>query len=156
MAQAIRGVIAVFLLSLYAYAIYILVKEPTVEPISQVRTILTVVGGLVSALIVAVLAVTPPNGSPASIFVDESSRFREAVTIVTWAYVSVWLVCGGVLLYFWMTPGNAAKLVDAVAAIPKPPDAIAAAPSKTLDAAATSWLGLAVAAAYAYLGLKKS
>ena len=150
MAQAVSGVIVVFLLGLYAHAVSILVKDPVQDPVSQVRTILTVVGGLVSALIVAVLAATPPKAPLGRVFVERESRLMTPVTVVTWAYVFVWLACGGVLLYCWLTPaaclppGELQKLAGTIPA-----------PSKTLDTAATSWLGLAVAAAYAYLGLKK-
>jgi hypothetical protein len=55
------------------------------------------------------------------------------VTYVIGAYLLVWLLCGVALLFYWM---------------------YLAAPIPALDAAAKSWLGLAVAAAYSYLGLR--
>ena len=134
MAKVVSGIIAVLLLGLYAYAISVLVAAPDMEPTPQVGTILGLVGGLVSALVVAVLAVTKPSERLASLFVGAGEPGDGAVTVVTWAYLFVWLGCGIVLLFVWLkTP----------------------IPAKSLSAAATSWLGLAVAAAYAYLGLKK-
>lgn len=125
------GIIAVFLLVLYAYAIVILVRTPDQEPSPQVGTILGLVGGLVSALVVAVLAITPP-GEAVSFAFREPGTSIAARDVVAWAYLLVWLACGAALLVFWMrTP----------------------APAKSLASAATSWLGLAVAAAYAYRGL---
>jgi hypothetical protein len=133
MAKIVSGIVTVLLLGLYVYAISVLVATPDMEPTQQVGTILSLVGGLVSALVVAVLAVTKPGERLASVFVKAGDSGGGAVNIVTWAYVFVWLGCGAVLLFCWMkTP----------------------VPAKSLSAAATSWLGLAVAAAYAYLGLK--
>lgn len=132
MATTISGIIAVFLLILYAYAIVILVRKPDQEPYPQVGTILSLVGALVSALVVAVLAITPP-GETVSFALTAPGSSLSAVEIVTWSYLFVWLSCGAVLLFSWLrTP----------------------APANSLASAATSWLGLAVAAAYAYLGLK--
>jgi hypothetical protein len=134
MATTISGVIAVFLLGLYVYAIFLLVRSPGQEPGPQVGVILNLVGGLISALVVAILASTPPTTSVAARFAV-SEQVSGPVTVVVWGYLFVWLACGGVLLFFWL----------------RTPD-----PAKTLASAATSWLGLAVAAAYAYLGLEKS
>src|SRR5947208_16079587 len=100
MVQVVSGTIAVILLGLYGYAIKVLVQSPTAEPIHQIATVLNLVGGLVSALIVSVLAITPPAGNPARSFLRVDPP--KAVTIITWAYVGVWLVCGCVLLFFWM------------------------------------------------------
>jgi hypothetical protein len=134
MTKTVSGVIAVFLLGLYAYAIWALVSAPDKEPTQQVGTILSLVGGLVSALVVAVLAAPKPGQRASSLFVDAGTSSEGAVTIVTWAYLFVWLGCGAVLLVWWMTTPV---------------------PAQALSAAATSWLGLAVAAAYAFLGLKQ-
>lgn len=134
MAKVVSGIIAVLLLGLYAYVISVLVATPDTEPTQQVATILSLVGGLVSALVVAVLGVTKPGERLASVFLKAGDAGDGAVTVVTWGYLFVWLACGTVLLFVWLkTP----------------------LPAKSLSAAATSWMGLAVAAAYAYLGLKK-
>lgn len=116
-----------------AYAISLLVAAPGTEPSQQVASVLSLVGGLVAALVVAVLAITPAGGNPARLFFGGSTSAIRAVTVIAWAYLLVWLGCGGTLLITWM--GTTV-------------------PSKALGAAATSWLGLAVAAAYSYLGLK--
>jgi hypothetical protein len=134
LAKIVSGLIAIVLIGLYAYAVSILVSVPTNEPSPQIGTILGLVGGLVSALVVAVLAATPQGAHPARAFVEPAGSFDSAVSIVIWAYLFVWLGCGAILLYSWLNTEV---------------------PAKSLEAAATSWLGLAVAAAYAYLGLKK-
>ena len=132
MASVVSGFIAVLLLLLYAYAISILIRHPDQEPSSQIGTILGLVGGLVSALVVAVLAITPPDESIAFAFGDPGKAVK-AVKVVTSGYLIVWIICGVVLVVTWMRTPT---------------------PAKSLAAAATSWLGLAVAAGYTYLGLK--
>jgi hypothetical protein len=143
MATIVSGIIAILLLVLYAYAVVILARAPEAEPTEQVRTVLGLVGGLVSALVVAVLAITPSRGSGRSgeasglaAMVSQAAGVSAAATeYVAWAYLFVWLACGVALLFRWMQ---------------------ATSPSQALKMAATSWLGLAVAAAYAYLGLHPS
>ena len=132
MPSLVSAFIAVLLLVLYAYAISILIRKPDEEPSAQIGTILGLVGGLVSALVIAVLAITAPTESIASAFGDPGKAER-AVKIVTSAYLVVWLICGVVLVVTWMRTPT---------------------PAKSLAAAATSWLGLAVAAGYTYLGLR--
>ena len=102
------------------------------EPYSS---ILTLVGGLVSALVIAALAVAPPQETIGLRLVSPSSSAltQRIVTIVAAVYVAVWFICGVALIVGWI------KYSDKVPA---------------LDAAAKSWLGLAVAATYSYLGIK--
>jgi hypothetical protein len=91
----------VLLLGLYAYAVWKLIHCSS-EPANQIKTILSLVGGLVSALVVAVLGITPPGDTPAKLFVPSpGTRFR-VVSLITWAYLVVWLNCGLVLLVNWM------------------------------------------------------
>lgn len=134
MPKIVSAVIAFVLLGLYAYAVSIIYGAPTDQPSEPVITILSLVGGLVSALVVAVLAITPARANPAVVLLAPMGPTAEKiVTILTGAYLLAWLVCGVALLVKWM----------------QVPDA-----TKVLSAAATSWLGLAVAAAYSYFGLK--
>jgi hypothetical protein len=134
MARAVSAAIAVILLGLYAYAVAILLASPRETPNEPVGTILNLVGGLVSALVIAALAITPPAANPASLFaVAAGTRLERATSLVVTGYLVVWLGCGVALLVRWM----------------QVPDAI-----PVLSAAAKSWLGLAIAAAYSYLGLK--
>jgi hypothetical protein len=133
MARAMSASIALILLGLYAYAVAILLASHRETPNEPVGTILNLVGGLVSALVIAALAITPPAANPAYLFAVSGSRLEKAASIVVSGYLIVWLGCGVALLVRWM----------------QVPDATPA-----LSAAAKSWLGLAIAAAYSYLGLK--
>ena len=99
--------------------------------------VFTTVGGLVSALVVAVLANTPPGHNPAEKLgnlgvpnVEESGK-----TLV------------GIYLGVWMLTGVTAVIVG-VMLIPNA--------SKTLSDMGTAWLGLAITAVYAYLGIQPS
>src|SRR5262245_29202048 len=136
MARTVSGSIAVVLLGLYAFAVAMLLRAPRETPDEPVITILNLVGGLVSALVVAALAVTPPSANPAYAFaVVSGGRPGKAASLVTGGYLLVWLGCGVALLVRWMQVPDATPI---------------------LSAAAKSWLGLAIAAAYSYLGVKPS
>lgn len=98
-----------------------------------VTYVVTTVGGLVSALVVAQLALAAPGESPtlARAAAREDERLFRRLAV---AYMLVWLVVG-----------LAALVVGTMLF----PDANA-----TLSELGTTWLGLAVAAGYAYFGLK--
>lgn len=105
-----------------------------------ITTIAATVGGLISALVVATLAITKPGYKPmlfrtaADDGSGDDSKERTRLENVTAAYLFVWLATGltalvvGTLIY---------------------PDA-----SKTLAGIGSGWLGLATAAGFAYFGLK--
>ncbi|WP_439923094.1 hypothetical protein [Nitrobacter sp. JJSN] len=97
--------------------------------------VLTMVGGLVSALVIAQLSVTKPGAAPGvGGFQPESTFGIYATNSVVAVYLFVWIFTGlaalivGVMLY---------------------PNA-----NKTISDLGTTWLGLAVSAAYAYFGIK--
>jgi uncharacterized protein YacL len=134
MAQIVSAAIAILLLGLYGYAVQHIARSPTTPPSEPIQTVLTLVGGLVAALVVAVLAKTPPDKNPAVVF-SANALPGTVTTVVTIGYLAAWLGCGTWLLIVWLG-------VPAV--------------TPELSGAAKSWLGLAVAAAYAFFGLKKS
>ena len=143
------GVIAVVLLGIYVrlVAIGYLVVQCVSRPGCTQRTAeqfndnmaqaLTVIGGLVSALVIAELAITNPGDAPAARVLadDATSRSKTILKFVTAAYVLVWLLTG-----------LAAYLVGL-----EHPDAL-----PPFTSVGQSWLGLAVASAYAYFGLSRS
>jgi hypothetical protein len=98
--------------------------------------VVTTVGGLVSALVVSQLAVTQPGENPTAklLSADASQRAKSIANVVSIIYLAVWGITGlaaliiGVMLY---------------------PNA-----NTTLRDAGTTWLGLAVAAGYAYFGIQ--
>ena len=104
--------------------------------IEGVNVILNVVGGLVSALVVAELAITQPGQLPsAQILKRRSSKSaRNVMIIVSIGFILVWLVGGTASLIIYILYPNA---------IPS-----------ALSEFAKAWLGLAIASAYSYLGIR--
>lgn len=142
------GLVAIILLALYSYATVDAIQAALClgaggpcgaydKGLTQgVQTVLNLVGGLVSALVIAQLAITPPGAAPGESLVADNAAdlTKNMVKIVSVAYVVVWLACG---------------LAALIVGYMKYPDKV-----PELTASAKSWLGLAVAAAYSYLGLK--
>lgn len=138
----IGGIIAFILLFLYSgIVIYIVTRvfacsgDPDCKEIvlkSGMLNVLTIIGGLVSALVISKLSVTTPGADPAliSYFGDETPGLVKAII---WAY-----------LFFWTFIGLLA-LVVGVLIFPET--------CKTLSQFGTTWLGTAVAAGWAYFGL---
>lgn len=98
------------------------------------RYVMTTVGGLVSALVIAVLSITQPGSAPQTRLLEGASPMtRKCSNAVVALYLLVWAAVGftalivGVMLY----PNVITSVSDL----------------------GTVWLGLAVAAAYAYFGL---
>jgi hypothetical protein len=142
------GFIAVILLVLYEYAVYegvmvaVCVSTPgctryTVDSFSPgFSHAMSLIGGLVSALVIAELAVTKPGEAPVARVIGGAvmdPTLSWTLTIVTTIYLMVW-VLAGVAAYVIGTmwyPGKLQPLTDL----------------------GQSWLGLAVAAAYSYFGI---
>jgi hypothetical protein len=138
----IGGIIAYILLILYGgIAIYIIHQviscsaDPScskVELHDGLIYVLTTVGGVVSALVVSKMTITTPGSDPAILrHFDEGQPML--VNIIVWCYLVFWAVIGltslviGVIIF----PGIC----------------------KTLSDFGTTWLGLAVAAGYAYFNI---
>ncbi len=142
------GVIAVILLCLYGYAVYeaiVVVMCISASDCAQYTAksftlgfshAMSLIGGLVSALVIAELAVTRPGEAPVARAISHlkvGSKLRWTLSIVTMIYLAFWVVAGlaayvvGTMWY----PGLLQPLTDL----------------------GQSWLGLAVAAAYAYFGI---
>lgn len=103
---------------------------------SGLTLVVTTIGGLVSALVVAKLALTPPGTNPATVELssDASDSAKKLASILTTAFLLGWLATGltalivGVMIY----GGANSSLADI----------------------GTNWLGVAVASGYAYFGIK--
>jgi hypothetical protein len=96
---------------------------------------LALIGGLVSAVVIAELGLPQPYNFPFSrLLNDHASKLQITVLkVLTVLYISAWMGVGvWVLVATWKNPVT----------IP------------ALTALARSWFGLAVAAGYAYFGLK--
>jgi uncharacterized membrane protein YeiB len=97
---------------------------------------MSLLGGLVSALIIAELAVAKPGDAPAArLMAAASDRARNILRWITWLYVGAWLVTGA--WAFWTGLNHPAAL-------------------PALTSVGQAWLGLSVASAYAYFGLSPS
>lgn len=141
------GAIAAILLGIYLHLIrvgYLVVKCATTPGCTShpatyfndgMGQALSIVGGLVSALVIAELAATRPGDAPvARALADNASgRARFILKAVTVIYVVAWLLAG--LAAFFIGLYHPKEL---------PP----------LTNLGQAWLGLAVASAYAYFGIK--
>ena len=136
------GAIALILLGLYvylvAYAVMVVlgVSGLTVSNFTKGMTYgLATIGGLVSALVIAELAITKPGEPPAARILTASSSqaAQSGLKVVTFIYLAVWLATG--LVAFIVGP---LQHEDEL---------------KSLTDLGQSWLGLAVAAGYAYFGV---
>jgi hypothetical protein len=134
------GVIAVVLLLLYAITMAVIAwqvvecgtKEDCSVTIPEGTTyVLTTVGGLVSALVVAALAATKPGDSPSAIWSETQTSRANFITNI---YLGIWVLVG---------------LIALVVGVMLFPDE-----NQTIKDAGTTWLGLAVAAGYAYFGIR--
>ena len=149
------GVVAYILLLLYACTVVYMTKQVIQHAIAEapkdeqgktlskkplefsagVTYVVTTIGGLVSALVVAKLSITKPGEAPTLMrTVQGASPLAIRVsTFLALAYLVVWLAVG------------LAALIVGVMVFPDS--------SATLGDIGTTWLGLAVASGYAYFGL---
>lgn len=142
------GILAVALLLLYAVSAWSMIlailavcpgtAECSLELAKQYndgfRYVLTTVGGLVSALVIARLSITEPGAIPNfSALHVLTVRARTASNVVVSLYLLVW---------------GATGLASLVVGVMLHPNVI-----PTVSDLGTVWLGLAVAAGYAYFGL---
>jgi hypothetical protein len=97
--------------------------------------VVTTVGGLVSALVIAKLAVTKPGENPTLVQTTEdiSEQAKKLADFLIAGYMLVWLATGftALLVGVMFFPNY----------------------NNTLGEIGTTWLGLAVASGYAYFGL---
>jgi len=138
----IGGIIAYLLLILYgSIAVYIIQQVIVcsydascckVELHDGLIYVLTTVGGVVSALVVSKMTITSPGSDPA-VFKQFGEGQPLLVNIIVWSYLIIWTVIG------------IASLVVGVIIFPGI--------CKTLSDFGTTWLGLAVAAGYAYFNI---
>ncbi|MCX7032179.1 MAG: hypothetical protein NTU62_18970 [Spirochaetes bacterium] len=141
------GLISVVLLGVYVHLVRIAIKVvycvaatgcteyPATYFNEGMAQALSVIGGLVSALVIAELAIAKPGEAPArrTLAKDASPLAVRTVSIVSTIYVLVWIGAG-----------LTAFLVGLYHPKEVPP----------LTTLGQAWLGLAVSAAYAYFGIK--
>lgn len=142
------SIIAIILLCLFSFSVFYMISTvvencrnlPVCAPTSPLfgdgfKYVVTTVGGLVSALVIAHLTVTEPGNAPTiGSFAPESKTAVYATNTVVVLYLLAWIATG------------LAALVVGVMLFPKA--------SSTLSDIGSTWLGLAVSAAYAYFGIR--
>jgi len=147
MKQFFGGLIAVVLLGLYLHLIQVAIRVALCDPAAGctdypptyfndgMKQALSIIGGLVSALVIAELAVTRAGEAPLARTMPTS--------MPTWTVLTVKIVA---VLYVlsWIAAGFAAFYVGLYY-----PDGLPA-----LTTLGQGWLGLAVSSAYAYFGIK--
>ena len=138
------SIVVAILLGLYAYtlgeAINLALTVPKPELNPGISRTMATVGGLVSALVIAELAITDPGKSLAA-----RSIVRQSTTTSDTQW---WLeLLSALYVVVWILFGVAAYVVGELWY----PDKIPA-----LTNFAQAWLGLAVAAGYSYFGIKQT
>lgn len=141
MRAVFSATITLVLLSIYVYLALRgvqVVLGSGAEFTDRMASTLTLIGGLVSALVIAELSITQPGEAPAARLVtaDTAKNRKGLMQIVTGMYLLVWLVTG--LLAFLVGFLNSGPEVLPV-----------------LSDLGQSWLGIAVGAGYAYFGIKQ-
>ena len=146
----IGGALAFILLGLYVYSIVIAILIANCVGQSNCSAYntnnfndgmviaLTLIGGLVSALVITELAITKPGEAPLARTLETNTppAAVNAVKIVSTVYLIIWVFAG--LAAFVVGNMQHPKVLQ---------------PLTDLGA---SWMGLAVAACYSYLGIKPS
>jgi hypothetical protein len=138
----VLSIIAFVLLALYVVLIVTAIvisfcsdQPACLDGFSKVMsTSLATIGGLVSALVVAELAMTKPKTTPTarSFGTDETTTKKPLIKIVALVYLGVWVLAGlAALLVSWFKPDALQPLTDI----------------------GQSWLGVAIAAIYAFFGI---
>ena len=148
MKGAFGGLVAIVLLGIYVFAVAtgihaveacfnagctVVAKGVFSEGMAQA---MATIGGIVSALVIAELAITTPGQQPSGRSLTDNptgisrtiTRIITAVFMLVWLGMGVWAFVVGVMLHLNMLE-----------------------PLTTLGQA---WFGLAVSAVYAYLGIK--
>ena len=133
------GILAYILLLLYSITLIYVIWQVSfsegdpVEISSGLSYVLTTVGGLVSALVLARLTITPPGKSPGTMKFSQDKKELDLAEKLTLGYIAVWLVSGltALIVGTMMFPGV----------------------NTTLSDIGTTWLGLAVTSVYTYFGL---
>ena len=136
--KAFSALIVVTLLIIYSvvigwviYDLLTLSIEEFETPSKQAITIITTIGGLISALVLAKLATTTPGDIP-SFSMGEPKATTTVEKSLTSIYLLIWFVVGlGCLVVGTFINDHVSLLNDI----------------------GTTWFGIAVAAAYAYFGI---
>lgn len=146
MKAAFSALVTIVLLAIYVYLVWYGISVVQCVPTAacdemvfndRMASSLALIGGLVSALVIAELAVTKPGEAPAARLVapDMHQKGKGLMKIVSGLYLLVWLATGLSAFIFGYLMAEPETL---------PP----------LSDLGQTWLGVAVGAGYAYFGVK--
>jgi len=150
MKVAFSAVVTIVLLGIYVYLVWkgidvgLCISDETCTELSEknfndrMASSLALIGGLVSALVIAELSVTKPGEVPAGRLVDPqtSQKRKNLMQWITGLYLLVWLLTGLAAFFYGYLTFEETVL---------PP----------LANLGQGWLGVAVGAGYAYFGIKQ-
>jgi hypothetical protein len=135
------GILVCILLGIYVYLIAVALRVVlgSIPPGSftpEMASTLTLIGGLVSALVIAELAVTTPGEPPGAriLGAHPTAGAKRVVLWVVMLYLGVWTITG-LAAFVWGFLRNQG-LVGALTDLGQ------------------SWIGVAIAAGYSYFGIK--
>jgi len=98
--------------------------------------VISLIGGIVSAVVIANLAVSDPGETPISQVREMAEAYgKKLLNTIVWLYVIVWLLIGAGAFYVGVI---------------RCPDVC-----ETLNEIGKSWLGILAGAIYAWFGIKK-
>jgi len=143
--EILLGVIACILLLIYSYTLGDLIIsvnnwDPDAGdfvPKENAVWIISLIGGIVSAVVIANLAVAEPGETPISQVREIAEAYgRKLLKTIVWIYIIVWFFAGFGAFFIGVV---------------RCPDVF-----ETLTAFGKSWLGILVGALYAWFGVKKT
>jgi hypothetical protein len=137
------GILVTILLGIYVYLVavamsVVLGRIPLASFTVQMASTLSLIGGLISALVIAELAVTTPGELPGARILgpNPTPGARNVVVLVVVLYLTVWTLTG-LAAFIWGFLRHNGVL-------------------PALTDMGQSWIGVAIAAGYSYFGIKPS
>jgi hypothetical protein len=108
--------------------------QPPVQIDDGMKLIVTGLGGLISAVVIATLGVSEPGKAPIGTVKKLSKDYGQiALSVITILYIAVWAILGGYAAYIGVIkyPGASSTMYDI----------------------GIAWFGILIGALYAYFGL---
>ena len=142
--EILLGVIACLLLLIYSFTLGELIisvykwdaQAGDFVANTNAVWVISLIGGIVSAVVIANLAVSDPGETPISQVREMAEAYgKKLLKAIVWIYIIVWLLIGTGAFYVGVI---------------RCPDTFA-----TLTEIGKAWLGILVGALYAWFGIKK-
>jgi hypothetical protein len=143
--EILLGIIACMLLLIYSFTLGELIisvynwdtEAGEFVPNLNAVWVISLIGGIVSAVVIANLAMSDPGETPNSQVREMAAAYgKKLLNSIVWIYIIVWLLIGAGTFYVGVL---------------RCPDV-----SETLNEMGKSWLGILAGALYAWFGIKKA